>query len=178
MNASNHRKLLLQLVRRWTFLLLFLIGCNQVHKTEGAFAAPPIGATYSKAVKIPVLGEQVFSLHILSDNTAHLLVNGMLILDELVTYSINSRGCLNCRLSDGALRQLKKFRTNLKEVGYNVETDTPYVKVRTPLPAALKIHLKRQVDGIGENRGQLIAGHEQFENEKRMHRKVAESPIL
>lgn len=128
--------------RTWLFLCL-LIGGN-ISVVNGAFGAPPIGAKYEKAIGLPVLGRQVFSLHILSDNTAHLLVKGMLILDELVTYTVTSRGCLNCRLSESAQKQLKTFRTTLKEVGYNVETDTPYVKVRTPLPAPVKIHLKRQ----------------------------------
>ena len=66
---------------------------------------PPIGATYEKAIGLPVLGEQTFSLHILSDNTAHLLVKGMLFLDEVVAYTVNARGCLNCRLSDHAIRK-------------------------------------------------------------------------
>lgn len=120
---------------------------------------PPIGATYEKAIGLPVLGEQTFSLHILSDNTAHLLVKGMLFLDEIVAYTVNARGCLNCRLSDHAISRLKKVRASLKEVGYDGETDTPYVKVSTPLPVPVKIHLKRKAgeagpsdnDGIGNN---------------------------
>ena len=144
------------LTRAWV-LLFVIFSSSQVPRAVGAFAAPPIGARYEKTIGLPVLGRQVFSLHILSDNTAHLLVKGMLILDELVTYSVNSRGCLNCRLSDGAQKQLRKFRTNLKEVGYNVATDTPYVKVRTPLPAAVKIHLKRQAD--------VVEGNEQLASE-------------
>lgn len=131
-----------------TCCLLFLLLGTQFQNAVAAFGAPPIGAKYEKQIGLPVLGKQVFSLEILSDNTAHLLVKGMLILDEVVAYTVTSRGCLNCRLSDRAQRQLKKFRTNLKEVGYNTETDTPYVKVRTPLPAAVKINLKRQNAGV------------------------------
>ena len=114
---------------------------------------PPIGATYEKSVRIPVLGKQVFSLHILSDNTAHLLVKGMLFLDELVTYTVTKRGCLNCNLSEHAILTMRKVRASLKEVGYDRDTDTPYVKVSTPLPVPVKIHLKRksdllEIDGI------------------------------
>lgn len=134
--------------RAWVFLFLIYSGVPTV---AGAFGAPPIGARYEKTVGIPVLGRQVFSLHILSDNRAHLIVKGMLILDELVTYTVTQKGCLDCRLSDSAQKQLKKVRASLKEVGYNFETDTPYVKVRTPLPAAIKIHLKRQVQAMGAN---------------------------
>lgn len=105
---------------------------------------PPIGATYEKAIGLPVLGEQTFSLHILSDNTAHLLVKGMLFLDEVVAYTVSARGCLNCRLSDHAISRLRKVRASLKEVGYDRETDTPYVKVSCPLPVLVKINLKRK----------------------------------
>ena len=111
-----------------------------------AHRPPPIGATYEKSVRIPMLGKQVFSLHILSDNTAHLLVKGMLFLDELVTYTVTQRGCLNCNLSEHAISTMRKVRASLKEVGYDRDTDTPYVKVSTPLPVPVKIHLKRKSD--------------------------------
>jgi len=141
-----------------TWLLLFVVQySSKFTPAEAAFGAPPIGARYEKAIGLPVLGRQVFSLHIVSDKTAHLMVKGMLILDELVIYTVTKGGCLNCRLSDRAQKQLKKFRTNLKEVGYDVDTDTPYVKVRTPLPAPVKIRLERQVDVVVESSGQLLA---------------------
>ncbi|CAB9497984.1 expressed unknown protein [Seminavis robusta] len=128
-----------------SWYLLFMLLALGVKSTLGAFGvAPPIGAKYEKSVGIPVLGKQVFSLQILSDSTAHLVVRGMLILDEIVPYKVTSRGRLNCSLSDKALQCLRKVRASLQEVGYDSVTDTPYVKVRTPLPAAVKIHLKRQ----------------------------------
>lgn len=92
----------------------------------------------------------------------------MLILDELVTYKINAKGCLNCRLSENALKKLRRFRTSLKEVGYNFETDTPYVKVRTPLPAPVKIHLKRQndtMDRIASEQSSLLLAADGEEKE-------------
>ena len=127
-----------------TWCLFLLLISSHLLPSIAGFGAPPIGAKYEKAIGLPVLGKQVFSLEILTDNTAHLLVRGMLILDEVVAYTVTPRGCLNCRLSDRAQKKLKSFRTTLKEVGYNTETDTPYVKVRTPLPAPVKINLKRQ----------------------------------
>ena len=126
-----------------------------------AHRPPPIGATYEKSVQIPVLGRQVFSLHILSDNTAHLLVKGMLFLDELVTYTVSKRGCLNCNLSENAILTMRKVRASLKEVGYDRETDTPYVKVSTPLPVPVKINLKRKSEfdelKVIEERDELAA---------------------
>ena len=155
-----------------SYLLVFLVFSSFVLK-QGAHAAafiqqhsnrPPIGATYEKAIGIPVLGEQIFSLHILSDNTAHLLVKGMLFLDEVVAYTVTARGCLNCRLSDHAISRLRKVRASLKEVGYDGETDTPYVKVSTPLPLPVKISLKRKPceDGLGNSEPCLEEDQEDF----------------
>jgi hypothetical protein len=129
--------------------LKFIIGAILFQNAAGAAFVhhsnrPPIGATYEKAIGLPVLGEQIFSLHIFSDNTAHLLVKGMLFLDEVVAYTVNARGCLNCSLSEHALSRLRRVRASLQEVGYDGETDTPYVKVSTPLPLPVKINLKRK----------------------------------
>lgn len=134
------------------YLFIALIGFSSRLINAVAFVdinRPPIGAKYEKAIGLPVLGKQVFSLHILSDDTAHLLVKGMLFLDEIIAYTVASGGCLHCRLSDEALKRLKLFRTTLKEVGYDGDTDTPYVKVTTPLPMPVKIHLKRKESYIG-----------------------------
>jgi len=106
--------------------------------------APPIGATYEKEIGLPVIGQQKFSLKILSHNEARLLVKGVLNLDEPIKYSISPGGRMNCRLSDPTLKKLRRFRTSLKEFGYNAETDTPYVKVRPPLPKSVLINLKRK----------------------------------
>ncbi|CAB9497985.1 expressed unknown protein [Seminavis robusta] len=129
-------------------LLAFLVGSSLRQGVEAvAFLnpnRPPIGATYEKAIGIPVLGRQTFSLRILSDDTAHLLVKGMLFLDEVIPYTITSGGCLDCSLSENALRCMRKVRASLQEVGYDGVTDTPYVKVSTPLPVPVKIHLKRK----------------------------------
>lgn len=130
------------------FLALLCVFFQQQSADAAAFLnpnnRPPVGATYEKAIGIPVLGEQTFSLHILSDTTAHLLVKGMLFLDEIVAYTVTAQGCLNCRLSDHAHKTLRKVRASLKEVGYDWVTDTPYVKVCTPLPMLFKIQLKRK----------------------------------
>jgi hypothetical protein len=105
---------------------------------------PPIGAKYESIIRLPVIGKQVFSLHILSDTRAHLIVAGMLVLDESVSYTVDSDGRLAFVLSDYALKKMRRFRTKLKEVGYNIATDTPYVKVAPPLPRAVTLVLKRK----------------------------------
>lgn len=105
---------------------------------------PPVGAKYESIIRLPIIGKQVFSLHILSENRAHLLVAGMLVLDESVPYTVDTEGRLAFALSEYALKKLKRFRTKLQEVGYNVATDTPYVKVAPPLPKAVTLFLKRK----------------------------------
>lgn len=105
---------------------------------------PPIGAKYESIIRLPVIGKQVFSLHILSDTRAHLLVAGMLVLDEAVPYTVDAEGRLAFVLSEYALKKMRRFRTKLQEVGYNVATDTPYVKVAPPLPRAVTLFLKRK----------------------------------
>ena len=77
----------------------------------------------------------------------------MLFLDEIVAYTVAGGGCLHCHLSDKALDQLRTFKTTLQEVGYCNETDTPYVKVRTPLPVSVKIHLQRKNSHENIDRG-------------------------
>ena len=175
--ATNPKHLLIVSavqMKNFTFLLLAILAslAQQHHANAAAFLVdsgrPPIGATYEKSVGIPVLGRQIFSLHILSDNTAHLLVRGMLFLDELVTYTVTKRGCLKCNLSDNAIATMRKVRASLKEVGYDRNTDTPYVKVSTPLPMPVKIYLTRKMDesveivkGIGEENLMIFDGDSQ-----------------
>lgn len=105
---------------------------------------PPIGAKYECMIHLPVIGKQLFSLHILSHTRAHLIVDGMLVLDEAVPYTADAEGRLAFSLSEYAEKKLKRFRTNLQEVGYNAATDTPYVKVAPPLPTVVTLFLIRK----------------------------------
>jgi hypothetical protein len=144
------------------FLLVLLGSLLQPEAHAAAFVGqrsrPPIGATYEKAIGIPVLGRQTFSLHIISDTTAHLLVQGMLVLDEILDYTFTATGCLQCSLSENAIRRMRQVRASLKEVGYDGDTDTPYVKVSTPLPMPVKIHLKRKNNAVRTDEQSILDG--------------------
>jgi hypothetical protein len=149
-------------------LLLVLIGSllqQEAHAAAfvGQRSRPPVGATYEKAIGIPVLGQQTFSLHIISDTTAHLLVQGMLVLDEILDYTFTATGCLQCSLSENAIRRMRRVRASLKEVGYDGDTDTPYVKVSTPLPIPVKIHLKRKNDVVHTDEENILDGESRVE---------------
>ena len=48
--------------------------------------SPPVNSIYDDlAMKIPVLGKQHFQLKILSDKVAHLIINGMLQVNDVVS---------------------------------------------------------------------------------------------
>ena len=114
------------------------------HLLEESYYGPPIGATYESKLRFPVLGTQIFSLHIRSRTQAHLMVNGKMKLNEPVQYEFdNSNGKLTFVVSEQLKSKMKRYLTSLQEVGYDSATDTPYVKVLPPLPAAIKIFLKR-----------------------------------
>ena len=103
---------------------------------------PPVGAMYESQLRFPVLGTQSFSLHIQSPTKAHLTAAGRLTIDEPVEYSF-ANGKIKFEMSEKLKSTLKRFLTQLQEVGYDSRTDTPYVKVLPPLPTAVKIFLKR-----------------------------------
>jgi hypothetical protein len=111
---------------------------------SSSYMGPPVGAMYESKLRFPVLGTQSFSLQIHSRTHAHLKVDGKLKFNEPVQYSFNQNdGKLTFALSEQLKLQLRRYFTSLQEVGYDFKTDTPYVKVLPPLPAAIKIFLKR-----------------------------------
>jgi len=108
--------------------------------------APPTGAVYRKTLPIPVIGLQSFRLHILSDRRAHLQIDGILQVDEILDYHVRPGGSFSLRLPDGLKQVLRRFRTKLVEFGYDHVTDLPYVVVSPPLPTKIRIQLMRHVD--------------------------------
>jgi hypothetical protein len=103
----------------------------------------PLGATYRQAMCFPVLGQQVFQIRILSENLAHLVISGMMTIDEVVPYTVDGQGRLLFALSSKTMRTLKRFKTKLLEVGYDADSDTPYVKVAPYILPALRIRMSR-----------------------------------
>ena len=106
-------------------------------------ASPPTGAVYKKTLPIPVLGRQSFHLRILSDRRAHLRIDGVLSVDEILDYKVKPCGAFSILIPDGLQNLLRKFRTRLVEFGYDSATDLPYVVVSPPLPTKIRIQLAR-----------------------------------
>ena len=103
----------------------------------------PIGAYYARSMKFPVLGEQAFSLRILSSGEAHLQISGMLNIDEIIPFDADISGRLNFSLNSQTHATLKKFKTKLLEAGYDVMNDTPYFRVSPYILPAVKVRMGR-----------------------------------
>ena len=107
---------------------------------------PPLGAVYSRTVRLPVIGKQTVELAIVSSNQARLMLSGRLNLDEPVSYSFSESGELRFELTEATQRLLRRFRTTLDAAGYDGGTDTSWVVVWPPLPLSVRIRLKRIED--------------------------------
>ena len=106
----------------------------------------PVGAKYQRSMNFPVLGRQAFQLHILSETKAHLIINGLLAIDEVIPYTMDFAGRLTFSLPDKARQVLRKFRTKLLEAGYDARTDTPYFKVAPYILPVVKVQMGRVIE--------------------------------
>lgn len=112
--------------------------------TATTTSPPPTGAVYEKTLPIPVIGTQTFRLHILSHRRAHLQIQGVLRVDDIVDYDVRpSDGSFSLDLPEGVQKVMRRFRTKLVEFGYDRSTDLPFFVVRPPLPTKIRIHLER-----------------------------------
>ncbi len=105
-------------------------------------ALPP-GATYQQTMSFPLLGEQTFQISVLSETTAHLKISGMMSIDEIIPFTLDSTGRLLMALPNSVLETLQRFRTKFLEAGYDARTDRPFVRVAPPVLRPLKIMMTR-----------------------------------
>lgn len=105
---------------------------------------PAINSSYELKAKIPVIGMQRFSLRIINDGLAELVIDGLLQVKDLISYNIDQNGEFAFELSEKTNGILKRFRTTLVKVKYSREDDTPTVVVRPPLPTNIQLRLKRK----------------------------------
>ena len=113
---------------------------------HSALVMPPLGAVYSRTVRLPVIGRQTVQLSIVSRKVARLQLMGRLSLDEPVQYEFSPSGELSFSLTESTLALLRRFRTTLNSAGYEAQTDTSYVDVWPPLPLSIRIRLDRRSD--------------------------------
>ena len=104
---------------------------------------PPLGAVYHRALHVPVLGRQSFRLRILDNGRAHLCVDGVLEIDEIMDYQVRPSGAFSLILPDRLQQVLNRFRTKLVDFGYDRVNDLPFVVVSPPIPTKIHIRLLR-----------------------------------
>ena len=113
--------------------------------SNSSSTSPPINSCYELNIKIPVIGRQKFRLVILSKTEAQLIIEGVLFINDVVTYKINERtGELSFQLSNESERVLRKFRTTIVAASYCGKDDIPSIVVRPPLPRNINLQLKRK----------------------------------
>lgn len=110
---------------------------------QPALVTLPVGATYVRTLPFPFLGQQTFQLHVLSDTTARLQVNGMLSVDEVVAYGVDETGCMSFALSDSTRQIMRRLKTKIVEAGYEDAKDAPYFCVAALFFPSIKVSLKR-----------------------------------
>lgn len=102
------------------------------------------GSVYQSEVVLPILGAQTFLLKIVNSQTAHIIIRGVLRLDDLVEYTTcHESGKINFNLSTKTKRILKRFRTSLGHVAYDEGKDEATLEVRPPLPMPITLLFKR-----------------------------------
>ena len=107
--------------------------------------SPPVNSVYELDVRIPVIGKQHFHLKILSENVAELVIDGILKVNDIISYQIDRRtGGLSFALSEETKRIMRKFRTTIVRATYCGRSDTPSIVVSPPLPKNIKLRLKRK----------------------------------
>lgn len=114
------------------------------HIYNSRLRGPPTDAIYELEAKIPVIGVQLFKMRIINDGMAELVINGLLEVKELISYTIDHNGEFVFELSAATQGVLRKFRTTLVKVKYCRETDAPTVVVRPPLPMNIQLKLERK----------------------------------
>ena len=104
------------------------------------------GSTYLSEMKIPIIGKQVFRLLITGSNTARLDIQGRILrlVDDNVLFTVNhTNGDISLVLSHATYHVLRRFRTRLGRVAYDMATDEASLEVQPPLPASIRLRFKR-----------------------------------
>lgn len=107
------------------------------------FGAPPIGARYERELRLPVIGLQKLSLHILTKSAARITLIGALNLDEPIKYSIDSAGNLLFQLSERTIRLLRRLGVSLRAAEYTPDGDSAAVTISPPMIPPIRIALAR-----------------------------------
>lgn len=107
--------------------------------------APPIGASYSLLERLPIVGKHKFYIKILSPTKAYVKVEGTVKIDEVIPYKVRQDGTFDVQFSSKTLRALRfPFFINIRRIGYNMKTDTPYIDLSAPAFKGWHLELCRE----------------------------------
>ncbi|KAL7574593.1 hypothetical protein ACA910_002951 [Epithemia clementina (nom. ined.)] len=104
------------------------------------------GSTYLSEMRFPIIGKQVFRLLITGSNTAQLDIQGRILRlqDDNVLFTVDdTSGDIHFVLSHATYHILRRFRTRLGRVAYDVLRDEASLEVRPPLPTPIRLRFKR-----------------------------------
>jgi hypothetical protein len=104
---------------------------------------PPVGATFRDTILFPVIGLQTVRVSIVTRTTARVQLSGAILLNEMLTYSLNEHGNLDFKLSDHTLRLLHAFGVSLTRAEYCPDNDRAVLTVKVPAFPTLLLELRR-----------------------------------
>tara|TARA_B110001452_G_scaffold254130_1_gene245414 strand:- start:325 stop:786 length:462 start_codon:yes stop_codon:yes gene_type:complete len=107
------------------------------------YAKPQVGAHYTRAVGLPVLGQQRFSFTIISRTTARITLAGAMNLDEPASYSVDESGKVLFELNEPTRRLLRRYRTRLRSIQYDAAGDHTTITICAPLIPPIRVRLDR-----------------------------------
>ena len=113
--------------------------------------SPPIGAVYMHNKHVPILGKQLFRIHIETETRARLECRGYIQLTEPITFSSQTDDVVNVTLGPKLERMLHQLHTHIQYIRYDAVHDEAIARVKPPFMYPLNIHLYRVYDDKGNN---------------------------
>lgn len=79
---------------------------------------PPVGATYSSSIHFPLIGRQVIRLDVTSYTRACITLEGLLNIEDTITYSMGSNGDIHFDLSDKMTAFMNRYHCAIVDANY------------------------------------------------------------
>ena len=102
-----------------------------------------VGASYTGALQLPVLGQQSLRLTVTTDRQAQITLAGAINLNEPIEYSLGPEGKLAFILNEATDGVLKRLGTRLLQAEYHKANDSSEITIAPPLVPAIRVQLMR-----------------------------------
>ncbi|KAL3906414.1 MAG: hypothetical protein SGPRY_010554 [Prymnesium sp.] len=106
-------------------------------------------ATYACTLNMPLIGKQSFTLVVLSQSKARIILEGKLSLDQPASYTLSlpspasHRLALIMQFNRPTLELLSRWRTRIRSVLYDRERDITTLVVAPPLVPPIHVRMRR-----------------------------------